>query len=124
VAIGWRSTETLAIADPDVADALRLIREQACQGLTVAEVLDCVGMSASTLKRRFAAIIGRSPKAEIQRVQLERAKELLSDGNLPLARVAELAGFANAEWFSKFFHRKVGYAPGQYRRAMQTRTES
>jgi len=122
--VARRSSETLAISDRDVADALRLIREQACRGLTVAEVLDRVGMSASTLKRRFAAILQRSPKAEIHRVQLERAKELLATGNLPLARVAELAGFANVEWFSKLFHRKTGYPPGQYRRTVQSQTES
>jgi LacI family transcriptional regulator len=122
--VARRSSETLAISDPDVAEALRLIREEACSGLTVAEVLRRVGMSASTLKRRFADILGRSPKAEIHRIQLERAKELLMAGDLPMVRIAELAGFENVEWFNKLFHRKTGSTPGQYRRAMQTRTES
>ena len=43
----------------------------------------------------------------------------LAAGNLPLARVAELAGFA----FSKLFHRKTGYTPGQYHRTAQSQTE-
>ena len=52
------------------------------------------------------------------------APRRLAVGNLPLARVAELAGFANVEWSSKLFHRKTGYTPGQYRRTVQFQTES
>ncbi len=43
---------------------------------------------------------------------------------LPLARVAELAGFANVDWLSKLFHQKTGYTPGQYRRTVQSQAES
>ena len=52
--VARRSTEMLAIPDPDVAAALQFIRTHAVDGITVPDVLEHVVLSASTLKRRFA----------------------------------------------------------------------
>jgi LacI family transcriptional regulator len=114
-----RSTETLAISEPDVAAALQFIRTRATDGITVADVLEHVALSASTLKRRFAAYVGRSPKEEMLRVQLEHAKKLLATTSLSLQEISRLAGFHQVEWLCKLFRRRTGQSPNQYRRATQ-----
>jgi LacI family transcriptional regulator len=112
-----RSTDALAIADRDVAAAVRFIREHACEGIGVEDVLDHVTLSRSTLERRFAAFLGRPPKAEILRVQIERIKHLLADTAYPLARVAEIAGFKHVEHMCTLFRNKTGQTPSTYRAA-------
>ena len=77
-----QSTDVLAISDADLAAAVRLIRERACQGIGVEDVVRQVDLSRSTLKRRFAAILRRSPQDEIHRVQIERVMQLLSTTEL------------------------------------------
>jgi LacI family transcriptional regulator len=113
------STDLMAVADSDVAAAIHFIREHACEGICVEDVLAHVAISASSLKRRFAASLGRSPKAEILRVQLERVKHLLRSTNLPLAKVAELAGFQHVEWMCKLFKKKTCFTAGQFRKDAQ-----
>ena len=61
--------------------------------------------------------LGRSPKEEITRVQIERAKRLLTETNLSAAAIAEKCGYSQPKYFSQVFHAKVGYSPGAYRRS-------
>jgi LacI family transcriptional regulator len=114
-----QSTDILAIDDPDVAAALRLIRERARQGLTVAEVLREVPLSRSLLERRMRQAIGRTPKAEILRLQLDWVRELLAETTLSLDQIAQRAGYKHTQNMAELFKKKFGQTPGDYRRAVQ-----
>jgi LacI family transcriptional regulator len=111
-----QSTDVLAMADRQVAAAVRFIRQHASEGVTVEDVLSQLAISRSTLERRFDALLGRSPKEEIIRVRLERVKRLLRETTYPLPMVARLAGFKHHEYMSAQFRQKVGQTPGQFRR--------
>ena len=102
------------IADREVGLAMRFIRGHAWEGINVDDVLRSGSISRSTLERRFARLLGRSPKAEIIRVQLERVKLLLAETDYILPRIASLAGFRHAEYMSDLVKQKVGRTPGQY----------
>jgi LacI family transcriptional regulator len=106
----------LAISDADVAAAVRFIREHACAGIAVDDVVRQIDLSRSTLKRRFAAILRHSPNDEIHRVQIDRVMQLLSTTGLSLAKIADLAGFRHVESMCKLFRRETGTIPGRYRR--------
>jgi LacI family transcriptional regulator len=110
-----RSTEVLAIEDRHIAAAIRFIREHASEGIDVSDVLRAVPLSRSTLERRFARALGRSPKDEILRVRLNRAKQLLAQTDFSLAMVAEKVGFEHTEYLSVIFKKKTGLTPGQFR---------
>ncbi len=114
--VARQSTDVVAVADADVAAALHHIREHACDGLSVHELLAGLAMSRRTLERRFAGLLGRSPKDEIARVQLGHVKRLLTMTDYPLAKIAQLTGFCYVESMSALFKNTVGQAPGQYRR--------
>ena len=111
-----QSTDVLAIADPDIAAAVKLIRQSACNGLTVQEVLDHVAISRSLLERGFHKYLGRTPQAEIRKVQIRRVTELLAETDLSLARIAQLAGYEHPEYMSVVFKRETGQTPGRFRR--------
>jgi LacI family transcriptional regulator len=96
--------------------ALKFIRENACLGTTVEQVLKHVPISRSMLERGFRQYLKRSPHAEIRLVQLKRVRDLLSETELPLERIAHLAGFTHPEYMSVVFKRELGETPGQYRR--------
>ncbi len=112
-----RSTDALAVEDRDVSAAVRYIRDHACEGISVMDVLEANPQSRRRLEARFRKLIGRTPHDEIARVRLDRAKLLLAETALPLDRVAELAGFSHAEYLSAVFHRKIGMPPSRYRAA-------
>ena len=114
--IARRSTDILAIEDPDVATAVHYIRKHACERILVSDVVNQVGVSRSTLKTRFKAAMGRTVHAEIQHVQLERAKQLIADTDLPLKQIAVQAGFQYVQYLTKLFRRRVGQTPARFRR--------
>ena len=110
------SADIFAVDDPDVAEALRFIRENAAAPIRVHDVLGHVALSRRTLERRFVKQLGRTPLAEIHRVHLDRAKRLLIDTDLAIPAVAEAAGFGDDTRFNFMFRRDAGVPPTAYRR--------
>lgn len=113
------STDILAVADKNVAAALSFIRERACKGVTVEQVLQHASSSRSQLEKRFRQFLGRSPQAEIRRVQLARVKELLMETDFPLKTIAAMTGFEHLEYLSVVFKRETHETPGQFRKRAQ-----
>lgn len=110
-----QSTDVLAIEDAHVSRAVRYIREHACDGINVRDVLRAVPQSRRLLEGRFRKLLGRTPHEEILRVQLQRVKQLLTETDLPLETIAERTGFAHPEYLSVVFRREVGLPPSRYR---------
>src|SRR6185369_11306523 len=76
--VARQSTDVTAINDPVVASAARTIRERACHGLSVDDLVNALKISRSIFYQRFQDALGRSPHYEILRVQLDRVKGLLT----------------------------------------------
>lgn len=116
-----QSTDVLAVDDPPIARALHYIREHACEGLGVEDVLRHCPMARRTLESRLKVLLGRSPHEEIQRVQLNRVKELLTGTDLTLSEIAGRAGFRHTEYLSVVFKRELGTTPIAFRKEHGTR---
>jgi LacI family transcriptional regulator len=111
-----QSTDILAINDRLVAAALNYIREHACRGLTVGQVLRQVYTSRSVLEKKFRAHLKCSPQAGIRRVQVAKISQLLHETDFPLKKIAGLTGFKHVEYMCVVFKRLTGLAPGAYRK--------
>ena len=111
------STDMLAVGDPVMASALRLIRDNAASGLKVTAIARHVGLSRSVLQRRFRTILKRSVHQEILSARIKRARDLLVRTDLPLAQIAERAGFKHQEYMGAVFRARVGQTPAQLRAA-------
>jgi LacI family transcriptional regulator len=114
--VARRSTDVLAVGDPDVSAAVRFIREHACQGIAVKDLLARVPLSRRVLEGRFRKLLGRTPHEEIARIRFERVRQLLRETRLPLEEVARRSGFRNAEYLSTAYRREFGTAPSVYRK--------
>lgn len=111
-----QSTDTLALEDREVAEAVRYIRQHADQPITVESVLAAVPLSRRALEQRFQRLLGRSPAAEIRRMRIERASELLAMTDWSIPQVAAAAGFAHTEVMNRVFRRELRQTPTAYRR--------
>ena len=115
------STDVLAIHDRNVAAALSYIREHACEGVTVGDVVRHAAAARSQIERKFRQYLGRSPQAEIRRVQVARIRQLLHETDFPLKKIAELTGFEHVEYMCVLFKRLADETPGAYRLRTQAR---
>jgi len=122
--VARRSTDAVAVPDPDVAAALRFIREHCCDpGITVAAVLDQVPLGRRSLEARFVRLVGRTPHAEIQRCRVESAKRLLLGTDLPIKTIAARVGVGTPEYLSVLFRRAAGTTPTAFRSKSQIDAE-
>jgi LacI family transcriptional regulator len=110
-----QSTDVIACDDPEIARAIRFIREHACNGLNVNDVQRQVQISRSLLNRRFKQVIGCPPKQEILRVQMEKAKRLVTTTNDTIQSIAGQCGYKEAWYFISVFRKFYGMTPGNYR---------
>ena len=112
-----QSTDTLAIQDPAVSEALGFIRQHATdEGFDVDTVVTQVACSRRLLEHRFRDVLGRTILQEIRRVQVEIAKGLLTETSLKMSTIARRAGFANAARLCVVFRQVTGATPTDYRR--------
>jgi LacI family transcriptional regulator len=117
--VARRSSDVFAVSDPLVAQAVRWIRANAEQRVTVSMVAAAMGGGRKRLERRFRAALDRTVHDEIRRAHVDVAKKLLEATELGLVDVARQSGFTNAALLSTAFHRETGMPPGLYRRRMQ-----
>jgi LacI family transcriptional regulator len=109
------SSDVVAIADPQVAAALRYIRQHACHGIGVGNVVRHAGLSRAVLERRMRGAIGRTPGEEIHRVRFAEVQRLLASTDLPLAAIADRCGFEHPQYMAEAFKKLFGVTPGSYR---------
>jgi LacI family transcriptional regulator len=111
------STDVVAIADADVAAAVRFIRAHACEPIDVGDLLREVPVSRSLLERKFKRLLGISPHEMILRLRLRKAQRLLVETDLGIERIAALCGFSSAEYMSYVFRRHFQQCPRDFRRS-------
>ncbi len=111
-----QSTDLVAIDEPEIAAAIRFIREHAHQTIQVTDILRQVPLSRTTLETRFRRILGRTPMEEIRRVHVERASDLLANTDLSMAHIAARSGFPHPSNMATIFKKITGLSPTEYRR--------
>jgi LacI family transcriptional regulator len=111
-----QSTDIAIVEDPDLAQALRYIREFALTDLDVDRVAREVGLSRRVLERRFRQFLGTTPKDEIVRFRIERAKMLLARTDQTIESIVRKSGYRSSIYFTRAFRREVGETPHAYRR--------
>jgi LacI family transcriptional regulator len=111
-----QSTDVTAIDDPHVAAALRFIREHACLGIQVRDVVRVTPLSRRVLESRFRVLVGRTPHEEIMRIRMQQVKTLLAETGLTLLAIAKRTGFNYVEYMNEAFKKHVGVTPGQFRK--------
>lgn len=79
------------------------------------------GMSRRTLMRRFKAGTGESLGRHVQRMQFNRACEMLAHSQLPLKEIGYRLGFSSPANFTAAFRQHTGTTPLRYRRAHVTK---
>jgi LacI family transcriptional regulator len=117
------SSDVIAVESIQVARALRYIAENLSdKRLAPARAAEAVGVSRRSLYYAFGEHLGRPIAAEIDRLRVARAAELLGDTDMSVAAVADACGYTDRKHLHRSFVRAMGVAPLAYRagRAAQT----
>ena len=111
-----QSTDLLLVSDPQLAKALRFIREHARQAVGVAAVAAAAGLSRRVLEKRFRTLLARSVLSELRRVRIEQICRLLVETNQPISQIALALGYENVEHIARYFRRERKMTPLAFRK--------
>ena len=101
-------------ASNPVSAVLEYMRAHLSEPLTVADLADLVSLSPSAFAHLFRDVTGRSPYQFLKEMRLDRARELLVDGNLTVARISKEVGYASVSHFISEFRGRFGVTPRAY----------
>lgn len=110
-----KSSDILALPDKQVSTALRYIWDHFHRSLNIGEIVGATDVSRRTLEKAFNKHLGRSILDEIQRVRLQRVKELLANTDFSMRQIASQSGFTSPQYLHQVFRQHEGLTPGEYR---------
>ena len=100
----------------------RFVAARLSEPIHVEDLAAVAGLSPFHFSRMFHAATGKAPHAYVTACRMDKAKRLLAETDLALAKVATEVGYRTQAHFTGVFHRHVGVTPRTYRLSMQGRT--
>lgn len=91
------------------------IEENLKSDLSLGVLAELEGLSISYFSDQFFLYAGVRPSEYIAQKRENRARDLLTTTNLPLADVAVQIGFPDISYFFRFFKKRTGVTPRSYR---------
>lgn len=110
-----------ALASSLLGELLEQIQRQDLAGLNLDALAAQAGLGRYQLIRAFAAATGMTPHAYLLNARVNKARELLRQGQ-GLADVAYALGFADQSHFQRVFKAHAGVTPGDYRLTASSQT--
>lgn len=84
------------------------------------EILRVIPVSRSKFYYKVKDLTGLSPNNFFQTYKLNRAAQMIKDGNEKLIYIADATGFCSQSHFTASFKRQFGCSPSQYRERFKT----
>ena len=97
-----------------IMDAVDIIRREACDGLSAADVAARFRCSRRLFDIRFKEALGHTAQDEIEHVRLEKAFELLRNG-APIGAIAALCGYRSDTTMRWVFLHRTGMSMREWR---------
>ena len=105
-----------AYGNPYCRKAMRYAAEHLEEKISVQEVADALGISYGHLSRLMKAHTGTTMVDYINRLKLERVKELLLSKNLSLEEAGLRVGIEDVKYLSRLFKKQNGVTATEFRR--------
>jgi len=113
------STNVLAVGDPLVSRAIRLLRDNVGGFRDVNDLVHSLGVNRRTLEIRFRKTLNRTIAHELTEARLRNARHLLESTNLTISEIAELVGYPEYRLLTLAFQRLTGEPPTAYRKRVR-----
>ena len=110
-----QSTDLLAVDNPDVALAIRYIRQNVNNKIFVEDVAHAVAIPRRTLERHFLNEVGNTIYKEIQNERVQKIETLLTQTGMPISKIAYSLGFSCPNELTRFYCRYRKITPTMYR---------
>ncbi len=104
------------VLDPRIARAMEFMNRHLQRPVTLEEIAVAAAASRSQLSLIFHRKLGLSPIAYLEKLRMERARQMLELTTHPIKHIARAVGYEDPKYFVKRFKIVVGVTPRGYRR--------
>lgn len=98
-----------------VNESLEYIERHYHEQMSVGDIAKALGTSISYLSRIFKENTGETIIRTINNKRIEKAKAYLRETDYKVYEVADILGFENVTYFSRFFKKHTGMSPKEYK---------
>jgi AraC-like DNA-binding protein/ligand-binding sensor protein len=102
-----------------VASAKKYVQEHIDEPISLAQVVQHVGLSRFYFCKLFKKATGMTLTNYVGRIRVEKAKTLLVDPSLRISEIVYAVGFGSIPNFNSVFKKHVGMAPSEYRETLR-----
>jgi PAS domain S-box-containing protein len=99
----------------DLAEAVRVIREEFARPLRVNDLAARAGLSAYQFSRRIHELFGLTPAKLLIKTRVDAACRMLVEGECSISEIAQACGYCDQSAFTRQFKAVVGLPPARYR---------
>ena len=110
-----KSTSGRGRHEPRILEAVEMIRREACEGLTAAQLSARFPVSRQHFERRFLEAMGHTVLDEIIHVRLQAVMDMLARPEPPIGAIADFCGFGSQVELRIIFKKRMGMSLRQWR---------
>ena len=120
--IGYLSRCFAKAKNPDsrallrIGEAISHLEANYQESIDLTKLARIARMSKRNFMRSFQAAVGSSPIAHLIQLRVHQAASLLRRSELSVTEIAFQVGFNDSNYFTRQFHKLLGFSPSQYRR--------
>lgn len=108
----------------DMEQAAQYFRMHYNKPISIEDYAVSHNMSISWFIQNFRQYANTTPAQYVQSLRLTNAKMLLETTNYNITEIANLVGYENPLYFSRFFRKQCGISPSQFRKQLVPNAES
>ena len=103
---------------PQIEEICTYLKANVYGKLTLEDITSKFHFSKSFLCEQFKNGTGVSPISYYLNLKLIESKRLLREDNLTITEISEKLGFESSEYFSRYFKKRVGHSPREFRKML------
>ncbi|WP_421752572.1 helix-turn-helix domain-containing protein [Croceimicrobium sp.] len=110
-----RDYKRSSVSNP-MSAAVDYLSQHLTESIAMKDIAAKACMSRAKFFAKFKEMYGETPARFLQRLRLEKARQLLLNTEASISEVAMSCGFENLSHFTTAFKKETGQTPGQYRK--------
>ena len=106
-----------------IAKAMELVEKNLDEpSYSVEQLSRDLCMDRTGLYRKLMTLLDSSPSLFIRKIRLQRAAQLIVEGELTITEIADRVGFSSSSYMSKCFQQEYGCRPSEYSEKLRKST--
>lgn len=101
--------------DKDIEYLVQWLQNNYTAAISIKDMSKVISVSERTLIRKFTKATGELPNNYLQKLRVEKAKQMLIHTNDSFEYITSVVGYTNTSAFRKLFKEMTGLNPGVYR---------